>query len=569
MWKNGYLAKSKFALGYSICFLMEPTALNRSLKKPMHLTLVFLIIASTSATLLDAQELFREPTVPAHVAGQENAKLPVEIQKTSIAKPDNHGLKAPTQDSPGFVPDAKPQTRLRPIVPRGGVPANNVPTEGVLSPASRGMDQQSVIESAESRSSYDEFQPIIPGRTDLRSIVEGTFEENELPPEENSGPEVVTQRYPDGKPQLIKQVAQDAEGNYYNHGDWTLLNRRGQTLAEGQFKEGVMDGLWRRWHPQDGGGIFATRPFDLFKGPFLSTATFSNGELEGMWTLYDNYERKIFEIPYREGIRDGTASWWFPNAVKMREVIFKKGLIDGPLREWNDQNEPVRYEEFIDGKKIIRQTTFYRPKIKQDENYFLDGKLELSGGDDWWQARPAGFQVTGARIQHGPALAWYDNNQPKMKGQYRDDVRVGRFTWWHQNGQKALEGDYDDKGNKIGSWTWWHPNGIKSIQGQYKDDVPTLEWTWWDSNGQVQSKEIMDEQESEIQITEDSPEKSTDDVTNKDDAILTTPDEFEGLEEVEPFGEGSYDILPGKKPDDEDITADENNSDAGAKSGDG
>ena len=401
-------------------------------------------------------------------------------------------------------------------------------------------------------SGYGDMSPITPGRTDLRSIIEGSLQADEETLPQNAGPEVITQRYPNGKPQLIKQVAQDAEGNYYDHGEWKVLNLEGEVLAKGQFKEGVMDGVWTRLHPPNSDGIFATRPFNLFKGPFTSTATFSEGNLDGIWTLQDAFERKIFEIPYRNGVRHGTATWWFPNAVTMREVTFKNGLIDGPLREWDDQNKLVRYEEFIDGKKIIRHTTFYRPQQRQEENFYLDGKLELTGDDDWWKAQPASFQVTTPRVQHGPASAWYDNDQPKMKGQYRNNVRVGRFTWWHPNGQKALEGNYNDEGQKVGDWTWWHTNGIKSIQGPYNNDVPTGVWTWWETDGQVKTKEDMDNRraESSDAVGQAAPMDARSRDDNRDPS-LTKPDDFDALEEIEPYSEGSIDILPGKLVPDE------------------
>ena len=376
----------------------------RLLNIPTVILATLLVFSQISQTSVQGQGLFREPKVIP--VGQQSARPSTSQTADEVA--------SQVQD---FVPQATPETRLRPIAPREGFPTNDRPS-GDLSNLGSSVLVPSPNERQNSfRPSIPgdggEMRPIIPGRTDLRSMIEGSFQDEDTE-SDIQGPETITQRYPNGKPQLIKQVAQDAEGNYYDHGEWKVLNLQGDTLAKGQFYEGVMDGLWMRYHPQGSGGIFAAKPFNLFKAPFYSTASFSKGELDGVWLLQDAFERKVFEIPYRKGIRHGTAKWWFPNAVVMREVNFKEGLIDGPLREWNDENKLVRYEEFIDGKRIIRQTTFYRPKQRQDENFFLDGKLELSGSDDWWKAQPASFEVTTPRIQHGPALAWYENDQPKM-----------------------------------------------------------------------------------------------------------------------------------------------------------
>ncbi len=113
--------------------------------------------------------------------------------------------------------------------------------------------------------------------------------------------EVVKQHYPDGKVQIEREVTQDLEGNYFNHGYWRLYGPAGQTLADGVFQYGLMEGPWSRWHPAQPEGLFRLRPFNLFRGPFLSTATFVAGKLDGVWTITDSSQRKIMEVAYREG----------------------------------------------------------------------------------------------------------------------------------------------------------------------------------------------------------------------------------------------------------------------------
>ena len=302
--------------------------------------------------------------------------------------------------------------------------------------------------------------------------------------------ETIRTRYPDGKVQILKNVVQDEMGNFYNHGVWRLYNQDGQVLAEGQFNQGLMEGQWQRWHPAGSEGLFSTEPFNQFQGPFHSFATFAHGKLDGVWIMYDKERQKILEIPYRQGKRHGSAIWWYPSSNKMRQASFRNGQLDGQLKEWDQQNKLVRNDEFISGKKIVRNTSFFRPKQKESETYFLDTELELEGDDNWWDAQPASFSTRGEAIQHGPASAWHDNGQLKMKGQYLYNHREGRFTWWHQNGQRSLAGAYDG-GGKTGLWTWWHPNGMKRIQGNYQDDSESGSWTWWDEEGNLVSTESM------------------------------------------------------------------------------
>ena len=147
-------------------------------------------------------------------------------------------------------------------------------------------------------------------------------------PTDDSGRETIRQRYPDGKNHILRQVAQDAAGNYYNDGAWRVYSRGGDVIAEGQFKKNKMVGQWRRYHSSSSGGLFSTAPFNKYEGRFLSVAQFENGKLNGTWTIYDQNNQKVFEVGYSKGQRDGVAIWFYPTATKMREASFDKGLLE-------------------------------------------------------------------------------------------------------------------------------------------------------------------------------------------------------------------------------------------------
>ncbi len=295
--------------------------------------------------------------------------------------------------------------------------------------------------------------------------------------------EVVKQHYPDGKVQIEREVTQDLEGNYFNHGYWRLYGPTGQTLADGVFQYGLMEGPWSRWHPAQPEGLFRLRPFNLFRGPFLSTVTFVGGKLDGVWTISDSSQRKIMEVAYREGKRHGLSAWYYPDSSRMREQYFNEGVLDGTLTEWDERGRETRRDEYVKGRRVITDTTTYRPQQKKSEITYLDPLLELAGPDDWWEATPAAFKSVGKRVEHGPCGTWYENGQPQMQGQYQNGKRVGQWTWWHPNGMKQLAGRFEDD-KKVGQWTWWHTNGLKAIEGNYQSDAPAGIWNWWDEQGQ-------------------------------------------------------------------------------------
>lgn len=302
--------------------------------------------------------------------------------------------------------------------------------------------------------------------------------------------EIIRQRYPDGKIQAERHVIQDETGSYRNHGPWTLKSRRGDIMAKGQFERGLMTGNWQRWHPIGAGGLFDESPFNLFRGPFLSTCGFAEGKLHGQWTIMDQQRRKILEIPYTAGKRDGIASWYWPNGVRMRQVQFINGELNGDLIEWDRNNEITRRVTFDRNRELITRKTWFVKDQPKSEYHFFGPELEFAGDDDWWNAQPAAFQKVGTETQHGAALEWHSNGQLRMRGQFRDGTEQGVFIWWHMNGQKQIEGSFI-AGAKEGKWRWWHANGSLAIEGNYHQDQAIGEWTWRDENGQIANRETM------------------------------------------------------------------------------
>ena len=334
--------------------------------------------------------------------------------------------------------------------------------------------------------------------------------------------EVIRERYPDGKVQIMRQVTQDKDQNYFNHGSWQLFNRRGEVMGQGEYYLGRMEGQWKRWHPSKSAGLFSATPFNQFQGPYLSSAEFSNGKLHGVWTIADREKSPIFEVSYQEGIRHGTATWYHTNGSRMRECIFREGVLDGPLFEWDADSKVVRKEEYIQGRRIISDVQYAGKRQKLSESFYLAPKLELEGEDSWWEAKPASFVSNGKQIQHGPTGTWHSNGQPKMQGQYLNGQRVGPFVGWHANGQKDVAGQFN-AGKKVGTWIWWHANGQKRIEGQYDNNTPTGVWTWWNEDGSVRKQQDI--------TTLEGNEESKDDPESTD-TENTAPEETGEEEEI-------------------------------------
>lgn len=449
-------------------------------------------------------------------------------------------------------------TRRDTFVPRESTPSGFVPVR----------PQTEFRDATDADEIIGQFQLDMPSRSkgdeEILSLLRSERIDEAVQATRNrDGSELIKQFYPDGKVQIERYVAQDENGNFFNHGTWKLFNRDGQVMAKGSFEDGMMSGTWERYHPANSSGMFQSAPFTEFEGPYISTATFREGKLDGVWAIFDQFQRKIAEIPYKAGLRHGTATWRYPDSSNMRVARFADGQMDGPLYEWDRESKLIRNDEYIKGKRVIKNVTFYRPKQRKSENYFLEGEYELEGNDSWWEAKPAEYVQTGSRIQHGPSYVWHENGQVKMRGSYQNNEPVGLFSWWHPNGQRELTGGYRG-GLKVGKWTGWHTNGMKSFEGQFEKDERVGKWRWWDEDGKVRSEKDFDQQESTDVLKKPKEEPEAESSNDDQDAEVSDdpPDEdYSGAEEITPAE--SQIFRPGEFPDEDSETTTETDENEG------
>ncbi len=297
--------------------------------------------------------------------------------------------------------------------------------------------------------------------------------------------ELIKERYPNGSIRIEREVTQDAQGNYLNHGSWKMWDERGDVIAQGQYEYGNRTGEWIRWYRRVAdANILAKLPYTQFVGPFISQATFKNDQLDGPWTIYDGKTRKISQWTFKEGKRHGPSTWWYANAKKMREAQFVDGDMDGAYLEWAPDGALKIKEDYESGRKLSIKTTHHKGGAKKTEGMYLFAKDVEHAPDDWWNCKLLTTVKTGKDEKHGPWTSWFPSGQKALEGTYEHNLQVGKFTWWHSNGQRALEGRFNN-GKQNGVWTWWHANGQKSIEGEYASGNPTGRWTWWKEDGHV------------------------------------------------------------------------------------
>lgn len=311
-------------------------------------------------------------------------------------------------------------------------------------------------------------------------------------------PEVIRERYDNGRVKVERQVVQDQDQNYINHGKWMMWDRQGNVLAEGAYDDNQRAGAWARVYRQRDTQVLTIAPFDQGQLPLTSQADFRDGKLDGKWIIYDANNRQLCEWNFTDGRRDGRSTWWYVNGTKMREINYSGGSIDGELSEWDRTGRQVKRDQFDDGRRLTNRVEDYRDGNRKSAGSVLYPRLVLEKADDWWNCTLATYTQEGRPEKHGKWITWYPHGQRKQEGHYEHDAPHGEFIWWHENGQKSLQANYQE-GKKHGTWIWWHANGQKSIQGEYVNDDPSSEWLWWQTTGKVaQRADFSDSSQPQI-----------------------------------------------------------------------
>lgn len=298
--------------------------------------------------------------------------------------------------------------------------------------------------------------------------------------------ELVSERYPNGSLKLERYVLQDAKGNFVNHGTYTVYAPDGKVLKKGDFQNGRQEGEWVQHFAHDSGNLFSSEQQRGFTGPFVSTATFSQGKLFGVWTIQDSQNKSIVTWSFENGVRHGQWTWWHPNGQKWLDATYRNGALHGELREWDAEGKVVSQATYIDGRCLVNEVGWYALGQKHYQGAFLRVQRVPEPVFDWWTGSATSVVAapTGADQKHGVWIAWYCNGNKKTQGQFEHDVPIGKFAWWYENGQKQAEGEFGKDG-KSGTWTTWHPNGLKESQVAYVQGKVIGRWMRWDTDGKL------------------------------------------------------------------------------------
>jgi antitoxin component YwqK of YwqJK toxin-antitoxin module len=108
----------------------------------------------------------------------------------------------------------------------------------------------------------------------------------------------------------------------------------------------------------------------------------------------------------------------------------KNGYKDGKYYEWDENGKEKHYVFYSDG--VEKFESYTNEDIIVETEFFDNGQEKEKNSYDSY------------KDLHGCCTEWYENGNKKVEGNYRNDIRHGKWTYWGKDGRKESEDLFDN-----------------------------------------------------------------------------------------------------------------------------
>ncbi len=304
----------------------------------------------------------------------------------------------------------------------------------------------------------------------------------------------------------------------------------GVVSSEGFIKNGKPDGYWKTYNE---------------KGILISEGNRKNFELDSVWKFYSEAAKLSMEINYQKGkknglrksylekenieenfkddVKQGFTTYYYPNGNIMRLIPFDNGLEHGISKEFGEDSTIISITEYRRGMIVNREKINRRDKnglkqglwksfwdndkTKSEGNYINDKKngffktYSREGNllniekyiNDEKQIDVPELRNLEVRTDYYPdgkvkIVASYDNGVAEgVRREYKKDGSIEQ-SYIFKKGVIIGKGIVDENGLKQGLWTEFYDNGAKKAEGKYKDNKKIAYWKFYYKNGNIEQQ---------------------------------------------------------------------------------
>jgi len=140
------------------------------------------------------------------------------------------------------------------------------------------------------------------------------------------------------------------------------VNTAGNIEEEGELVNGVKNGTWVTYYPNDGRVKSVTNFVNGKKNGLHMEMTnrgqvdlqcfYADDILDGKWSKYKFGNRLEKEVNYKMGKFDGFYREYHSNGKMMREIQYKNGIKDGMFKQFNDQEQVILEYTYKNDEKV-------------------------------------------------------------------------------------------------------------------------------------------------------------------------------------------------------------------------
>ena len=248
---------------------------------------------------------------------------------------------------------------------------------------------------------------------------------------------------------------------------------KGIKISQIKIKNGYILGVLKNDKKQGLFKVFDSTGKQINFNYFLNDTLIYEGNFDksnnkkGSWVFYwPNGEIKEKGVFFKNN-KSEEWKYYFENGVLQQQGKFLKNKPNGVWQWWYINGKIRRKEEYINGKEngLI---------IEYDTNGVVITKGEYFYGEREgnWEYKINDFKEKGKYIGGMKIGLWKSTytttNKTKFKGEFINDIPIGKHVSYYSNGLKKEEGKYKN-GEKNGEWNIYNKKGELIVTYLYKN----------------------------------------------------------------------------------------------------
>ncbi|HUS30385.1 MAG TPA: hypothetical protein VMZ53_17875 [Kofleriaceae bacterium] len=248
------------------------------------------------------------------------------------------------------------------------------------------------------------------------------------------------------------------------HGPFFTLFPDLQLEIEGHYKDGKLDGVWKRHHH---GGAIAE------EGAYVA------GVPDGEWRQLDETGNVLGTYKLKKGT--GKQKKWLDNGPLYSDVTLVKGVPHGPMKIYDSEGHVVVAATLYNGKLDDDHVVGWKNTLRIEEKLHRGTR---QGARKIWQFWSLVIDEAYDRGKlDGNFTMWRDDKKkiPRVVGMYDHGKKIGNWIWTDKNNKTEREGSFVD-GKKAGVWTEY-TDDVVTFTGSFTDGKPDGEFIYSDLKG--------------------------------------------------------------------------------------